>query len=160
MLGRRLRSSWVRGRLVGLAEASYRGCEHGQRRESHPERAEGDSGPAAECLAEYPGQGAAQRNGAEAARERESSESPGKWAWQDPHLDLTTPRDRIVRATLDLVTRPELRLLHQCADKMCGWVYLDTSPRHNRRWCSATGCGNRNRARRFYERRHAGDERS
>jgi predicted RNA-binding Zn ribbon-like protein len=84
------------------------------------------------------------------------TDSPGEWAWQDVHLSLTTPRDRIVRATLDLVTRPDLRLLHQCEDEACGWVYLDTSPRHNRRWCSASDCGNRNRARRFYERRRTG----
>lgn len=83
------------------------------------------------------------------------TDSPGEWVWKDEHLSLVTPRDRIVRATLDLVTNSDLRLLHQCEDKACGWVYLDTSPRHNRRWCSASDCGNRNRARRFYERRHA-----
>lgn len=83
------------------------------------------------------------------------AESPGKWAWEDEHLSLVTPRDRIVRATLELVTDPDLRLLHQCEDEACGWVYLDTSPRHNRRWCVASDCGNRNRARAFYERRKA-----
>jgi predicted RNA-binding Zn ribbon-like protein len=34
-------------------------------------------------------------------------------------------------------------------------VYLDTSPRHNRRWCSADDCGNRHRARRYYARHRA-----
>jgi predicted RNA-binding Zn ribbon-like protein len=80
----------------------------------------------------------------------------GAWSWRDGRLDLTTARHRIVRATLDLATRPEVALLHQCEDDACGWVYLDTSPRHNRRWCSAAGCGNRNRARRFSQRRRAG----
>lgn len=84
------------------------------------------------------------------------TDSQGEWIWQDARLGLVTPRDRITRATLDLVTDPELRLLHQCEDDACGWVYLDTSPRHNRRWCKASDCGNRNRARRFYERSHAG----
>ncbi len=78
-----------------------------------------------------------------------------EWVWQDGRLGLVTPRDRIVRATVGLVTDPDLRLLHQCEDEACGWVYLDTSPRHNRRWCKASDCGNRNRARRFYERTHA-----
>jgi predicted RNA-binding Zn ribbon-like protein len=82
-----------------------------------------------------------------------AADDAGPWAWADARLDLTTPRSRIVRATVDLATRPELRLIHQCEDNACGWVYLDTSPRHNRRWCSASGCGNRNRARRFTERR-------
>ena len=87
------------------------------------------------------------------------ADPPEEWVWHDTHLTLTTPRDRIVRATLELVTRPDFRLLHQCEDEACGWVYLDTSPRHNRRWCSASDCGNRNRARRFYE-RHQGDGRT
>ena len=83
-------------------------------------------------------------------------EPSGEWCWRDAHLDLATPRHRIVRATVDLATRPDLGLIHQCEDDACGWVYLDTSPRHNRRWCSAAGCGNRNRARRFTERRRTG----
>ena len=86
------------------------------------------------------------------------TDSQGEWAWEDARLDLTTPRDRLVRRTLELLSDPALRRLHQCEDAACGWVYLDTSPRHNRRWCSAADCGNRNRARRFYERRHTTDE--
>jgi predicted RNA-binding Zn ribbon-like protein len=85
------------------------------------------------------------------------SEATREWAWGDAHLSLATPRDRIVRATVDLATRPDLGLIHQCEDDACGWVYLDTSPRHNRRWCSAAGCGNRNRARRFYEKRRTAE---
>jgi predicted RNA-binding Zn ribbon-like protein len=77
------------------------------------------------------------------------------WAWWDTGLTLTTPLDRIARATLDLFTDPRLRHLHQCEDEACGWVYLDTSPRHNRRWCVASDCGNRNRARQFYARHKA-----
>jgi predicted RNA-binding Zn ribbon-like protein len=75
-----------------------------------------------------------------------------RWAWAEPALALTTPRDRAVRAVVDLLTSPDLATLHQCEDAACGWVYLDTSPRRNRRWCVAADCGNRNRARRFYAR--------
>jgi predicted RNA-binding Zn ribbon-like protein len=81
------------------------------------------------------------------------------WTWQDTRVDLTTVRDRLVRATIDLVTRPDVPLIHQCEDDACGWVFLDTSPRHNRRWCSASGCGNRNRARRFNQRRRTPNDR-
>ena len=59
-----------------------------------------------------------------------------RWAWAEPHLALTTPRDRAVRAVVDLLTSPELATLHQCEDAACGWVYLDSSPRRNRRWCA------------------------
>lgn len=88
-----------------------------------------------------------------ARSELEPTGPAGPWRWQDARINLATTRDRMVRSTVDLVTRPDLRLIHQCEDDACGWVYLDTSPRHNRRWCSAAGCGNRNRARRFNQRR-------
>ena len=78
-----------------------------------------------------------------------------RWAWTEPALALTIPRDRAVRAVIDLLTSPELAALHQCEDAACGWVYLDTSPRRNRRWCVAADCGNRNRARRYYARHKA-----
>ena len=77
------------------------------------------------------------------------------WEWSEPELALTTPRDRVTRRVVDLLTSPAVAALHQCEDVACGWVYLDTSPRRNRRWCVAADCGNRNRARRFYARRKA-----
>ncbi len=78
------------------------------------------------------------------------------WHWSEPEPALTTPRDRVVRAVVELLTSPDLAALHQCEDDACGWVYLDTSPRRNRRWCIAADCGNRNRARAFYARKKAG----
>ena len=79
----------------------------------------------------------------------------GHWHWTEAELALTTPRDRATRAVVELLTSPEVAALHQCEDAACGWVYLDTSPRHNRRWCIAADCGNRNRARAFYARQKA-----
>ena len=95
----------------------------------------------------------AQREALQRARLTKAGEH---WEWSEPTLTLTTPRDRAVRQVIDLLTSPELALLHQCEDRACGWVYLDTSPRHNRRWCVAADCGNRNRARRFYARQQTG----
>ena len=80
-------------------------------------------------------------------------ETDGHWTWTEHQLGLITPRDRVVRAAVELLTSSSLANLHQCEDVACGWVYLDTSPRRNRRWCVAAECGNRNRARRFYARR-------
>jgi len=79
----------------------------------------------------------------------------GKWDWQLP-LDLALPRRRIVFEAYDLITRADLSVLAQCQDAQCGWVFLDNSPRHNRRWCVAADCGNRNRAREFYRRSREG----
>jgi predicted RNA-binding Zn ribbon-like protein len=62
------------------------------------------------------------------------------------------PVDRIAVAAVDLVTSVALSRVRQCGDVACGWLFLDTSHRRNRRWCSAADCGNRDRARRHYER--------
>jgi predicted RNA-binding Zn ribbon-like protein len=35
----------------------------------------------------------------------------------------------------------------------CGWLFLDTSKNHSRRWCSMDACGNQAKARRHYRRR-------
>lgn len=75
-----------------------------------------------------------------------------QWIWKDDGLTLRSPRDRIVRGLNDLLARDDLDLLNQCADVACGWVFLDTSPRRNRRWCVASDCGDRNRARAYYAR--------
>jgi predicted RNA-binding Zn ribbon-like protein len=77
----------------------------------------------------------------------------GHWQWTEAELALTSPRDRVTRAVVDLLTSREVAALHQCEDAACGWVHLDTSPRRNRRWCVAADCGNRNRARAFHARR-------
>jgi len=74
-----------------------------------------------------------------------------RWNWAFP-LDLAMPRRRIALAAVDLLLRDDLDRLGQCSDAECGWVFLDTSPRHNRRWCVASDCGNRNRVREHYAR--------
>lgn len=75
----------------------------------------------------------------------------GRWTWSPPD-DLTAPRTAIAMLAHDLVSS-DLGDVRQCADEACGWVYLDRSPRHNRRWCTAAGCGNRNRVARHQARK-------
>lgn len=79
----------------------------------------------------------------------------GRWVWRDQRLTLSTPRHRVVRAIGELLRSDRIALLHRCEDAECGWVYLDTSPRRNRRWCAAADCGDRNRARAYYQRQKA-----
>ena len=40
-----------------------------------------------------------------------------------------------------------------CQNEACNWLFLDTSRSRTKRWCSAQGCGNRMRVRRFAEKR-------
>ena len=43
-------------------------------------------------------------------------------------------------------------VIRACANENCGWVFVDTSRRGNRRWCSMTECGGRDKALRYYKR--------
>ncbi|QZY30460.1 CGNR zinc finger domain-containing protein [Nocardioides coralli] len=61
-------------------------------------------------------------------------------------------RQRVARAAVDFLASSDGGRVSQCADDACGWVFLDTSPRRNRRWCVAGDCGARNRSRRHYAR--------
>lgn len=59
----------------------------------------------------------------------------------------------VAQSATDLLTEAELRRVRQCAGDPCGWLFYDTSRNRRRRWCSMEGCGNRAKARRYYERR-------
>jgi len=49
---------------------------------------------------------------------------------------------------LDSSVRPRIRI---CAN--CRWLFIDRSRNGSRRWCDMTVCGNRQKARRHYQRR-------
>jgi predicted RNA-binding Zn ribbon-like protein len=48
--------------------------------------------------------------------------------------------------------------LKHCAADDCGWLFLDRSRNHARRWCDMKVCGNNAKARRFYRRHRAAAE--
>lgn len=58
----------------------------------------------------------------------------------------------VVLAAADLLASEHHTHIHVCGGPGCGWLFLDTSRNQLRRWCSMKGCGNRAKARRFYER--------
>lgn len=78
------------------------------------------------------------------------------WEWGPGPLALTGPRHLLVLEYARLLTSDAVARFHRCEDEHCGWVFLDTSRRRNRRWCSAADCGNRNRVRAHYEREKNG----
>ena len=63
----------------------------------------------------------------------------------------------VAYSTVDLLTQPELLArVGQCADdRGCGYLFLDLTKNHSRRWCDMRDCGNRAKARRHYERQRA-----
>ncbi len=45
------------------------------------------------------------------------------------------------------------RLVRQCANATCGWLFLDLTKNHSRRWCDMSDCGSRAKAHRYYQRK-------
>ncbi len=70
------------------------------------------------------------------------------WRWKRAGLDwMLWP---VVHAATELLTSDKRDRVRVCAADSCGWVFIDNSPRRNRRWCDMTVCGNRAKARRHY----------
>ena len=57
------------------------------------------------------------------------------------------------RSAGDLLVSDELSKVKICDDDNCGWLFLDSSRNQSRRWCQMEDCGNRSKARRFYNRK-------
>jgi len=74
------------------------------------------------------------------------------WAWEPGGPDLDRMLWPVVRSAAELLTSDELERVRECAGDSCGWLFLDTSKNHSRRWCDMAGCGNRAKARRHYAR--------
>jgi predicted RNA-binding Zn ribbon-like protein len=74
-----------------------------------------------------------------------------RWHWDDeaaPDALLAA----VVRSALELLTSSERERVRICGADDCLWIFLDTSKNRTRRWCDMKQCGNRMKARRFYER--------
>ncbi len=79
------------------------------------------------------------------------------WDWIGAEDALDRVLWPVVRDAADLLTSGDLDRVGQCADDRCGWLFLDTSRNHSRRWCSMEDCGNRAKARRHYQRSRTPD---
>jgi len=80
--------------------------------------------------------------------------SPTGMIWAtDPTAGPAMIVHRLAWETAQLLTSPDLARLRSCANRECGWLFLDTSKNHSRRWCIMTDCGSRAKARRYYRRK-------
>ncbi|OBG23582.1 CGNR zinc finger domain-containing protein [Mycobacterium sp. 852002-51057_SCH5723018] len=77
-------------------------------------------------------------------------------SWRDTALTLQTPLHRLAVESVALLTAVPRSRVKRCGDSDCGWLFLDSSHRQNRRWCSTADCGNRARVRSFYRRTRDG----
>jgi predicted RNA-binding Zn ribbon-like protein len=75
------------------------------------------------------------------------------WEWDGMEGSLSAMLWPVTRSAADLLTSENRGRLGQCADdRGCGWLFMDMSKNHSRRWCSMEDCGNRAKAMRHYSR--------
>lgn len=77
------------------------------------------------------------------------------WEWVSPEDNLDSILWPVARAAADLLTSADLGYIRQCAAWDCAWLFVDKTKNHRRRWCEMKTCGNRDKARRYYERKRA-----
>lgn len=77
------------------------------------------------------------------------------WAWAGGKVALERVMWSPLWSAAELLTSDRLDRLKKCAGQSCGWLFLDTSRNHSRRWCEMKHCGNQTKARRHYRRRRA-----
>jgi predicted RNA-binding Zn ribbon-like protein len=58
----------------------------------------------------------------------------------------------VARSAAELLTSAHLGTVRECAGAGCGWLFQDLSRNRSRRWCAMSDCGNREKARRHYQR--------
>lgn len=78
------------------------------------------------------------------------------WRWSADPDTLEPILWAVARSAAELLTSEQMVKVRVCAGTGCGWLFLDHSRNHTRRWCDMSDCGNREKARRHYQRiRHA-----
>jgi len=76
-----------------------------------------------------------------------------EWDWNFDENALEAPLWILALSAVDLMTSENLKWVGQCADEDgCGWLFVDTSKNHSRRWCDINDCGNRAKQRRHQQR--------
>jgi predicted RNA-binding Zn ribbon-like protein len=75
------------------------------------------------------------------------------WEWDGMEGSLEAMLWPLARSAAELLISEDRHRLGQCADdRGCGWLFLDMSKNHSRRWCDMEDCGNRAKAMRHYRR--------
>jgi len=77
------------------------------------------------------------------------------WGWADDAGRLDRVLWPVVRSAADLLTSPDLSRVRRCAGANCDWLFMDMSRNQTRRWCNMQECGNRAKAKRYYQRHRA-----
>jgi predicted RNA-binding Zn ribbon-like protein len=93
------------------------------------------------------------REAAERSRYRTSLGPDGKLELAPARSDLTGFEARLLLAIERLQSSGVWPRLKACTDDGCQWAFYDTTRNRSRTWCSMEECGNREKTRRYRERR-------
>ncbi len=73
-----------------------------------------------------------------------------EWQWTFDENALEAPVWILALSAVNLLTSEHCQWVGQCADEDgCGWLFVDTTKNHSRRWCDINDCGNRAKQRRY-----------
>lgn len=75
--------------------------------------------------------------------------------WVEPESHLDSMLWPVAQAAGELLTSSDVENIRECGSETCGWVFLDKTKNHRRRWCEMKTCGNREKARRYYQRQRS-----
>ena len=75
-----------------------------------------------------------------------------EWEWPAEKPDLRQILWPVIQSAADLVTSSDISRVRECGAPDCNWLFIDRSRGGRRRWCDMSTCGNRAKARRYYER--------
>ncbi len=70
-----------------------------------------------------------------------------------PEDDMALPIWRLTDSAARLLLSPDREYVRECPGHECGWLFLDTTKNHSRRWCDSADCGNKARVRAYAQRK-------
>ncbi len=77
----------------------------------------------------------------------------GAWQRLEQGSDCDRLIGKIVSSAVQILTSDNIHHVKMCAAENCGWLFIDHSRGHNRRWCDMRTCGSRHKARAYYQRK-------
>lgn len=89
-----------------------------------------------------------------AAAEMQPGETGFNWSADPDALGLGTVIARVALSAHHMLSREKPSQLRQC--QVCTWLFIDRTKNQTRRFCRQDVCGNKSRARRFYEKKREG----
>jgi predicted RNA-binding Zn ribbon-like protein len=80
-----------------------------------------------------------------------------QWQLPSDHQEANFILWSVAHHATKLLTSEQIARVRECEDdRGCGYLFIDQTKNHSRRWCSMESCGNRAKARRHYSRLQAG----